>query len=111
MTPFVSRAGQDLPAEFSPPEKAAERIAELNSLAEREAYWLRIPECWRPMIGGLAVHAMARRIYEMPLKFDRQNAIASVPELWRSQVKALVLSFWATRHLRAEAQVGSGVAA
>lgn len=100
MTRFLSHAGQELQAEFSPPEKAAEHIARLNTIAEREAYWVRIPECWHAMIGVLAIGAIARRISDMPQKFDRQNAIASVPEIWREQVKALVISFWQTRHLR-----------
>jgi len=104
VTRFLSRAGHELPAEFSPPEKAAERIAALNTVAEREALWLRMPEDWRPMIEILAVHAMASRIADMPQKFDRQNAIASVPELWREQVKALVISFWQTRESRAQYQ-------
>lgn len=90
-----------LPEEFSPPEKAAERIAELNTIAEREALWLRLPEPWRPMIEIFTVQAIACRIAEMPEKFDRQNAIASVPEMWREQVKAKVISFWITREIRA----------
>jgi hypothetical protein len=104
VTVFMSRAGVALPEEFSPPEKAADRIADLRTLAEREAYWLRIPECWRPMIGILAVYAIASRIVGMREKFDRQNAIASVPEIWREQVKALVLAWWATREIRAAHQ-------
>ncbi len=104
MTRFVSCAGQDLPAEFSPPERAAEHIAELKALADREAYWLRIPECWRPLVGHFAVIALASRIVEMPEKFDRQNALASVPEIWRERVKAFVLTMWQTRELRAQYQ-------
>ncbi len=99
---FVSTAGEDLPPEFSPPERAAEHIAELKTLADREAYWLRIPECWRPMIGEFAVIAIASRIVEMPEKFDRQNALGSVPEVWREQVKAFVVTMWKTREARAQ---------
>lgn len=93
-----------LPEEFSPPEKTADRIAALSTIAEREALWLRIPEQWRPMIGELAMHMMACRIADMPQKFDRQNALASVPEIWRTLVKALVVSFWKTREIRAQHQ-------
>ena len=91
-----------LPEEFSPPEAAAERIADLRTVAEREAYWLRIPQGWRTMIGHFAVIAIASRIVEMPEKADRQNAIYSVPEIWREQVKRFVLTMWATREIRAE---------
>lgn len=101
---FVSRAGQDLPAEFSPPDVTAERIAALNTIAEREALWVRIPAEWQPMTGVLTVHAIARRIYAIPARADRQAAIDAVPGIWRSEVKKLVVSFWNTRHLRAEAQ-------
>lgn len=90
-----------LPEEFSPPEKTAERLAELKTLAEREAYWLRVPVCWQPLIGQLAVMAMASRIVEMPEKFERQNALASVPEFLRERVKAFVLTMWQTREIRA----------
>jgi hypothetical protein len=104
MPRFISSAGQELPAEFSPPERAADHIAEMKALADREAYWLRIPECWRPMIAQFAVIAIASRIVEMPEKFDRQNAIASVPEFLRERVKAFVLTMWQTRELRAQYQ-------
>jgi len=106
MTEFVG-----LPKEFCPPEKAAEHIAYLNTIAEREACWARIPANWHAMIGILVIHAIGRRIADMPQKFDRQNAIASVPELWRAPVKALVLSFWQTRHLRQSAISSSEVTA
>jgi len=106
VTRFASSDGRELPEEFCPPEKAAECIAALSSIAEREAYYVRIPRPWQPMIGDLVVPAIARRICGMRDKFDRQNAIASVPELWREQVKQLVMSWWATRHLRAEVVEG-----
>jgi hypothetical protein len=91
-----------LPEEFSPPDRAAERIADLPTLAEREAFWLRIPEGWRPMIGHFAVRAIACRIEEMPEKHRRQDALASVPEMWREEVKAFVLTLWKTREIRAQ---------
>ena len=93
-----------LPAEFASPDRAAEHIADLKTIAEREAYWLRIPEGWRKMIGHFAVIAMACRIAEMPQKVDRQNALASVPEIWREEVKTHVLRLWQTKDVRAKYQ-------
>lgn len=93
-----------LPEEFSPPERTAERIAHLNTVAEREALWLRIPQGSRPMVGHFAVRAIACRIVEMPEKLDRQNAIWSVPEMWREEVKRFVLTLWSTREIRARYQ-------
>ena len=104
MIRFISRAGVDFPAEFASPDKAAERIAALNTIAEREALYLRLPADWQPMVSDYVVPAISRRIYAMPRKLDRQNAIHSVPDLWREQVKKMVMSFWETRHLRPEGQ-------
>lgn len=93
-----------LPAEFSPPEKAAERIAELRTLAEREAYFIRIPSQWRPFIGDLVPIAIASRIVELPEKAQRQDALASVPDFWRDLVRKLTVSLWQTREIRAAYQ-------
>lgn len=92
-----------LPGEFAPPEKTASRIAALDTVAEREALWLRIPEGWRPMIGVMARVAIATRIADhMPELEQRRAAVEQVPEIWRAEVRGLVLSYWKTRHLRAE---------
>ncbi len=90
-----------LPEEFAPPEKAAEHIAALNTCAEREAYFIRIPKGgWQKMIGHFAVNAIAARIVEMPEKVQRQDALAAVPDFWREDVKKMVLSLWQTKEAR-----------
>lgn len=86
-----------LPREFGSPDRAAKMIAALNSVAEREALWLRIPEAWRPVIGHFTELAIAARIVEMPSKMERQNALGSVPDLWRENVKQQVLRMWKRR--------------
>jgi hypothetical protein len=91
----------NLPEEFCPPERAARHIADLNTLAEREAYWVRIPRGgWQAIIGHFAVLFIAARIVDMPEKVARQNALASVPDFWRDDVKAHVLRLWQTKELR-----------
>lgn len=92
-----------LPSEFSPPEKTAMHIATLNTIAEREAYWLRLPQQWRgPFVGHLVELAIARRICDMPEKIQRQNALASVPDLWRENVRWQVVRMWRHRELLAQ---------
>lgn len=95
-----------LPAEFAPPEKAADRIVELKTAAEREAYWLRLPELWRAPNGMIAVFArtfLASAIADGELSLEqRRAAIAEVPVMWRDEVVALVKALWETRHIRAE---------
>lgn len=93
-----------LPAEFSPPEKAARHIAGLSTIAEREAYYLRIPTPWQKFIGELVPPMIAERIVDLPEKARRQDALASVPEIWRQRVKQWVMSLWATREVRAAHQ-------
>lgn len=98
-----------LPAEFSPPEAAAEHIVSLGTAAEREAYWLRLPERWRGQSGFVAVFArrfLAEKIADGGLTLEqRRAAIQEVPAMWRDEVSALVKSFWATREIRAEHRV------
>lgn len=101
---YMATTGEPLPAEFCPPERAAERIAALNTIAEREALWLRIPEPWRKFIGDFVPMAIASRIVEMPTKLERQNALASVPDMWRDHVRGLVVSLWQTKTIREEYQ-------
>lgn len=102
----LSRVGlfKGLPVEFSPPEKAAQHVADLNTLAEREAYFVRIPAPWQKFIGELVPLMIAQRIVEIPEKARRQDALASVPEIWRKLVKQMVMSLWETREIRAQHQ-------
>lgn len=76
-----------LPAEFSPPEKAADHIVALRTRAEREAYFLRIPEAWRPFIGDFARLFLGMHIGELPTLEERRAALAEVPELWLEEVR------------------------
>lgn len=76
-----------LPAEFSPPEKAADHIVGLRTRAEREAYWLRIPERWRPFIGEFTRLFLGLYIGGLPTLEARRAALAEVPEMWLEEVR------------------------
>jgi hypothetical protein len=93
-----------LPDEFAPPDRAAAEIAAMPGLLDRLKYFERIPAgAWRDWIAHEARIAIALRIVDggMPIG-DRRAAIEQVPEIWRDQVRAYVLSFWETRHIRAK---------
>lgn len=76
-----------LPAEFSPPEKAADHIVALRTAAEREAYWLRIPEQWRPFIGDFARLFLGIHIGGLQTLEARRQALEEVPLMWREEVR------------------------
>lgn len=95
-----------LPAEFSSPSDAASRIARLGTAAERLALLDRIPPGgWRWWVAHEAKRDIALAIADgMPDKEARQAALAAVPEEWADDVRALVLTHWRTRIIRAEYQ-------
>lgn len=76
-----------LPAEFSPPEKAADHIVALRTRAEREAYWLLIPERWRPFIGEFVRLFLGMHIGQLATLEERRSALAEVPEMWLPDVQ------------------------
>jgi hypothetical protein len=87
-----------LPAEFSPPEKAADAIVALRTRAEREAYWLRLPEQWRPFIGELCRLFLGLHIGQLETLEARRAALAEVPPIWLDEVK------WHVRYVHRWAQ-------
>jgi hypothetical protein len=89
-----------LPAEFTPPERAAERLAKLVTRAEREAYWLRIPEGWRYFIGYVAALAIGHDIVALATLEARREALEQVPPILREQVEWRVMHLWRTKELR-----------
>lgn len=95
---FYSRT---LPAEFAPPDKAAEQLAALSTRAEREAYWLRIPEAWRPAVEHHAKQFIGLAIAEMPGLELRRAALEQVPAMWREEVEWHLKRLWNTKDLRA----------
>lgn len=90
-----------LPAEFISPDAAAAHIAALKTRAEREAYWLRIPEGWRPMIGDFARLFIGHAITQLPALADRRAALDEVPDIWREEVEWHVKRLWSSKDLRA----------
>ncbi len=91
-----------LPAEFSPPEKAADDIVRLATRAEREAYWLRIPERWRPFIGEFAKLFLGLHICELPTLESRRQALEEVPPMWADEVRWHTTYLFRSREARAE---------
>lgn len=91
-----------LPAEFAPPDKAAEAIVALRTRAEREAYWLLLPQKWRPVIGEHVKVLLGLAISELPELEARRAALAEVPEIWLEDVKWQTRRLFATRDARAE---------
>lgn len=91
-----------LPAEFAPPDKAADAIVALHTRAEREAYWLLVPEKWRPAVGELTKVLLGQAISELPDLDARRAALLDVPEIWLEDVKWQTRRLFATRDLRAE---------
>lgn len=91
-----------LPAEFSPPDQAAARIVALPTRAEREAYWLRIPEPWRPLIGHLVQLHLGMTISELPDVESRRKALEEVPGIWLEEVRWHVRRLFNTREIRAQ---------
>lgn len=89
-----------LPAEFSPPEAAAGRLAKLATRAEREAYWLRIPEPWRFMIGNFAALFIGLDIVELQGLDERRKAIEEVPGVLRADVEWRVRHLWGSKEIR-----------
>lgn len=86
-----------LPAEFASPQKAAEHIAALSTVAERLAYFDRIPAHYQKMIATLAVMAIAANIIGIDDKERRREALARVPDDWRKDVKSHVARIWPRR--------------
>lgn len=93
-----------LPPEFRSPSHAAERIANLETAAERLALLARIPRGWHAWIVHEATIAIALQIIELPEKADRQDALAAVPEDWREDARWHALRLWRTRDIRAQYQ-------
>lgn len=98
----MSRLFRNLPEEFTSPAKAAETIAYMDTIHDREAYWLRLPACWHPTIGVFVINAIAFRISSMPDKAARRAALDTVPALWKDQVRLMTESLWRTRAIRAD---------
>jgi hypothetical protein len=90
-----------LPTEFISPDAAAAHIAELKTRAEREAYWLRIPEGWRPMVGDFARLFIGHAISELPALAERRAALEEVPGIWREEVEWHIKRLYNTKDLRA----------
>jgi hypothetical protein len=89
-----------LPAEFSPPEAAAQHLASLRTRAEREAYWLRLPEGWRYFIGYVAALTIGHEIVGLPTLEQRREALEHVPGVMRAEVEWRVMHLWRTKELR-----------
>lgn len=91
-----------LPAEFAPPDSAAAVIASLRTRAEREAYWLRIPEIWRKAVGEHAKLFIAIDIAALHELEARRAALDEVPEIWLDDVRWHTRYLFASREVRAE---------
>jgi len=91
-----------LPPEFAPPDVAADAIVSLCTRAKREAYWLLLPEKWRPAIGEHAKVLLGLSISELPELEARRAALAEIPEIWLDDVKWQTRRLFATRDVRAE---------
>jgi hypothetical protein len=75
---------QNLPDEFSPPDRAAEHLVkELKTRAEREAYWLRIPEAWRYYVGYIAALMFGHELCGVTELAARRAALEEVPAFLR----------------------------
>lgn len=83
-----------LPAEFSPPQKAALRLAGMGALTERTAYFDRIPELWQRWIAHQASIEIAGVIVALPTKEARKAALLEAPGEWRIEIRAHVLRLW-----------------
>ena len=91
-----------LPEEFSPPDRAAHRIAMLDTREARQALFARMPEgAWQRWIAHEARIAIALRIVELPEIEGRRAALEQVPPEWLDMVGAYAKSFWKTRDIRA----------
>jgi hypothetical protein len=90
-----------LAEEFAPPDKAGAIIARLATRAEREAYWLRIPEGWRAAVAIHAQMAIGHLISELPTLDARRAALDEVPGIWRAEVEWHVRRLYNSRELRA----------
>jgi hypothetical protein len=92
-----------LPAEFRSPHWAAQRIAALDTLAGREAYFGRIPPGWQAQVLFHAIIDIAARIVAAPGLPARERALLEVPAAWVPEVKAHVRRLWPRREeLRTE---------
>jgi hypothetical protein len=89
-----------LPDEFVSPDAAARRIADLPTRAEREAYWLRIPESWRVMVADFARLFIGHAISELPTLAVRRTALDEVPLIWREEVEWHVRRLYNSRDVR-----------
>lgn len=89
-----------LPAEFGRPDQVAERIAELPTLAERQALMVRIPKAYHGMVQHFAEVSIAERIAALPTKAERVAAFDEVPVSWRSMVHLHTFRLWKVRKLK-----------
>lgn len=83
-----------LPAEFRPPQKAAQRLADMTTLAQREAYFARIPAQWQRWIAHQAMIQIAAEIVALPGVAERREALLEAPFAWRDEIRAHVLRMW-----------------
>jgi hypothetical protein len=83
-----------LPREFQSPQRAALRLAELKTLAQREAYFARIPAQWQTWIRHQGIIQIAGEIVALPEVEERREALLETPEGWREEIKAHVLRLW-----------------
>jgi hypothetical protein len=86
-----------LPAEFRSPHRAAQRLAALDTLAGREAYFGRIPRGWQAQVRFHAIVDIAARIVATPGLPARERALLEVPAAWVPEVKAHVRRLWPRR--------------
>ena len=83
-----------LPAEFRPPQKAAQRLADMDKLTQREAYFARIPPQWQAWVRHQAIIQIAGEIVALPTKEERKEALLEAPVAWRDEIKAHVVRLW-----------------
>jgi predicted proteasome-type protease len=83
-----------LPRQFQSPQRAALRLSELQTLAQREAYFARIPPQWQNWIRHQAVIQIAGEIVALATVEERRKALLETPETWREEIKAHVLRLW-----------------
>lgn len=83
-----------LPFEFESPRHAAQHIAQLSTLAERNAYFDRIPAHFQKMIRHLAMIEIAAGIVAIEDLAQRREALTRVPYEWRDELRSHVLRLW-----------------
>jgi len=86
-----------LPDDLAPPRAVARRIAALDTRAEREALFARVPQEWQPWVAYSAILAIAERILAEPELVRRGAIFDATPEPWRGTVRSRVTGAWFAR--------------